>query len=92
MHDSLLVRFCERLRDLDGVTQRFVTGQWPAREKLSQRVARHELHRDEGLPFAFPDFVDLADEWMVEGGGSPGLQPETLSNFRIRLGFIRAGT
>ena len=64
--DSPAVREMERFGDLSSDPERFVDGQAAARQARLERDTLHELHREEGPAVMLADFIDLADERMIE--------------------------
>ncbi len=79
---------CERVRDVERVTQNFVERQSAFGNDVRQPATRDQLHRDVDAPVAVANVVNRAHRRMVERGRELGFLDET----RTR-GFVgqRAG-
>src|SRR5439155_17993893 len=82
MNHALRVRRLEGLGNLDTNLDDLVDGQGPG-DAVLQCLALQQLHREEGLPFVFPKFVNCADVWMIEGRGGAGFALEALQGSAV---------
>ena len=69
VNDTPLVRGVERLGDLFGHAQCLTERQRPAPQPPFERLAADVLHGDAGTTVERRDFVNRADERMIERGG-----------------------
>jgi hypothetical protein len=72
VHDAALMRRADRVGQRDGDLQQIGERHPRFRNVLRQRLAFHELHRDEEEPLVFFDGVDGDDAGMVERGDGAG--------------------
>ena len=84
MHDPLLVRGGESVRDLERVLDRLPRRDRSAGEPLAQRLALEQLLNDEGDPVVLADVVQRDDVGMIQGGGRAGFLFEPPQPIRIR--------
>ena len=88
MHDPLLVRFLQSLRDLTGDRGGLAFGEGPVGDHLGHRPAGDVLHHEEVQVVLAVEIEDGRDVRMVELGERQGLAPETLAR---RFARERAG-
>ena len=85
MHDTMRVRFLERLGNLAGQLEHPRGRQRALGRRVEQRLARHVLHDDAGSAIELGELVDLADVGMIERRRRLGLPAEPLVGHRIVL-------
>ena len=73
MNDQALVRRVERLGNLFGHAKGLGKRQRPAAQPTFERLAADVLHGDAGATVVRGDFVNRADERMIESGGGARL-------------------
>ena len=78
MNDAPLVRGVERLGDLFRDAQRLAEPQRSAAQPPFERLAADVLHGDAGATVERGDFVNRADERMIESGGGARLAEQLL--------------
>ena len=78
MNDTPLVRRVERLGDLFRHAQCLTERQRPAAQPPFERLAADVLHGDARAAVERRDFVNRADERMIEGGGGARLAEQLL--------------
>ena len=89
MHHARGVGRAQRRGDLHGEIERLAKRDGTSRQALAQRLAFHELHRDELLSVRrFAECVDGADVRVIEGGGRTSLLLEAGDSGRV-LGQVR---
>ena len=74
---------CQRVRDLNGIAERGADIQPAAADQMSERGARHVLHRDEVDTVGLPDLINRDDVRVVQGGSGSGLLNESLTSLSI---------
>ena len=84
MHDALLVRRLQRLRDLARDRERLVQRHRPARDPLRQRLALDELEHQRTDAARLLDAVDVRDAVVVERCQDLGLSVEPRHPIGIR--------
>ena len=85
VHDALLVRSRQAVRDLNGEVERLLDRQRPPPQHPLERLAGVARHRDEDLPRpGLADIVDRANVHVVESPGSPCLAQH--ARLRVRVG------
>ncbi len=89
MHDAAAMRFVQRLHDLVRALQQLARRQATVAGDAVQRAALDELHDDEAAALVLADFVNLADERVVERGGGQRLATQPLAGVRIVLHALR---
>jgi hypothetical protein len=73
VHDAALVSVRESVRHLLPVEQDLLERESSFGEAHTERLAKDELHGDEGLSLRLADLMDRADVGVVELGGHTGL-------------------
>ena len=86
VNDTPLVRGVERLGDLFRHAQGLTEPQRPAAQPPFERLAADVFHRDAGATVERRDFVNRADERMIERGGGARLAEQLLQ----AVGLVRA--
>src|SRR5208282_2786893 len=70
MDYALCVCCPKRIANLNRQFQHFLERKRLARNAMFEGLPVEKLHRNERLTFVFADFIDGANIWMVQGGGS----------------------
>src|SRR5205823_10549060 len=78
VHDAFFVCRLQGIGNLYARFQHLFERNRSAIDHLPERLALHELHRDEGSPAIFGDFVDGTNVRMVQRGSSTGFAPKAL--------------
>jgi hypothetical protein len=87
VNDAPFVRGVERLGDLFRDAQRLADPKRSASQPPFERVPVDVLHGDARAAVERSDFVNRADEWVIECGGGARLAEQLLETVR----FIRGG-
>src|SRR5262245_37720734 len=83
MNDSLPMCGLQSIRHLNRQLQQLVALELFRRDQLLERLALHQLHRNERLSLKFVDIVDGADVGMIERRSRPSLTPKPFQNLLI---------
>ncbi len=85
MHDPLLVRRRQAMRNLQRIVDRLPLRQLPARQRRAQRLPLEQLRHDVRSAVAFipPDVMDRGDVRMIQNPCRPGLLLETAQAIRV---------
>ena len=83
MHDALLVRGLERLRDLRAERAGARLGQRTVREQVGERLARDVLHHEEFDVTVLIEIEQRRDAGMEQARESPRLDAESLARLFV---------
>ena len=83
VHDPLLVRRGQSLRDLHRVVDRLARGDRARAQAAAQRLAFEQLRHDVRRAVVRPEFVDRRDVRVVQDARRPRLRLEALQAIRI---------
>ena len=83
MRDAALLRRRHRVGDLNPDAQQAIERHPAARQRLAQRLAVHEFHREEQPSAELLDRVDRDDTWMIQRGDGLRLALEALARHGI---------
>ena len=83
MDDALGMRRVQRIRHLDAHPEKRAHLHPAARDRLLQRLALQQFHRQVRPPLVVADFVDCADIRMIQRGRRPRLAAKPHQRIRI---------
>src|SRR5580704_14445076 len=89
VHDAGGVSRIEGIGDFDGDREKNFRFQRTPRDAMLQSRAIQKLHGDEGFAMLVVNFVDGADVWMIQSGGSPGLALKAAEGLGVFCYLIR---
>ena len=88
MSDASCVCRIQRVGNLNAEFQNAIDQQRFAVEHVLKGLALHQLHNDERLAVVVRNFVNGADVWMIQSGGSAGFAQEAVER-RLIFGGVR---
>jgi hypothetical protein len=83
MHDTPVVQGLEPAEHFNAYAHGICKREWTAHETDCQRLSLESLHGKEKRSVGFANLVDLANVWMIDGGGSASFPPEPVACDRI---------